>query len=128
VILSVIHHRQNPLESKFKGDQTALNDDPIQRTSHTDENCVIVEGLIRENRRVKICEIAEVTGIVISTMHKIISDLNFCSLSPHWVPRMLAEKHKSRRMAPLLENLCHCQNKGESFVESIITGHETSAF
>jgi hypothetical protein len=51
---------------KFKDCQTVLNDDPQKhrgrpRTSHTDENCVIVEGLIREDRRVKVGEIAEVT-------------------------------------------------------------------
>jgi hypothetical protein len=39
--------------NKFKDDRTALNDDPEKpkcrpRTLHTDENCVIVEGLIRE--------------------------------------------------------------------------------
>jgi hypothetical protein len=28
------------------------------RTSHTDENCVIVSGLIREDQRVKVHEIA----------------------------------------------------------------------
>jgi hypothetical protein len=54
--------------SKFKDGQTALNDDPqkhigISMTSHTDENGVTVEGLMREDRRVKVPEIAEVTGI-----------------------------------------------------------------
>jgi hypothetical protein len=46
----------------------ALNDGPQKhrdrpRTLHTDENCVILEGLIREDRKVKLREIAEVTGI-----------------------------------------------------------------
>jgi hypothetical protein len=40
--------------NKFKDGQTALNDDPQKhrgrpRTSHTDENCVIVEGSKRED-------------------------------------------------------------------------------
>jgi hypothetical protein len=39
----------------------AHNDDPEERrgrprTSHTEDNCVIVEGLIREDRRVKVRE------------------------------------------------------------------------
>jgi hypothetical protein len=38
---------------------------------------VIVEGLIREDRRVKVCETAEVTGIAKNTVREIISDLNF---------------------------------------------------
>jgi hypothetical protein len=42
------------------------------RTSHTDQNYVIVEGLIREDRRVKVREISEMTGIAKSTVHEII--------------------------------------------------------
>jgi hypothetical protein len=50
--------------NRFKDGRTAPNDDPekqrsIPRASHTDENCVIVESLIREDRRVKIREIAD---------------------------------------------------------------------
>jgi hypothetical protein len=72
--------------SKFKDGRTALNDDPQKhrgtpRTSHTDEYCVIVKGLIREDRKVKVREIAEVTGIAKSTVHEIISNLNFCKVS-----------------------------------------------
>jgi hypothetical protein len=39
---------------------------------------VIVEGLIREARRVKVREIADMTGIA---NHEIISDLNFSKMS-----------------------------------------------
>jgi DNA-binding IclR family transcriptional regulator len=48
---------------------------------HTDENCVIVEGLIWEDQRVNVREIAEVTGIAKSTVQEIISDLNFHKVS-----------------------------------------------
>jgi hypothetical protein len=82
----------------------------------TDENCVIVEGLIREDRRVKVHEIAEVTGIARSTVHEIISDLSFCKVSAHWVPKMLTGKQRSKRMAASLENLCRYQAEGELFV------------
>jgi hypothetical protein len=40
---------------------------------NTDENCVIVKGLIREDR-VKVCEIAEVAGIAKTIVHEIISE------------------------------------------------------
>jgi hypothetical protein len=67
--------------NKFKAGQMTLNDDPQicrsrPRTSHTDENCVIVKGLIREDRSVRVREIVEVTGIAKSTVHEIISGLN----------------------------------------------------
>jgi hypothetical protein len=44
--------------NKFKDGRTALNDDPEKhrgrpRTSHNDENCAIVEGLIRRDRGIK---------------------------------------------------------------------------
>jgi hypothetical protein len=42
------------------------------KISHTDENCVIVEGLIRQDRRGIVRDIAEVTGIAKSTVHEII--------------------------------------------------------
>jgi hypothetical protein len=46
-------------------------------------------------------------------------------LSASWVPKMLTEEYKSKRMAASLENLCHYQDEGESFVERIVTGDET---
>jgi hypothetical protein len=47
--------------NKLNDGQTALNDDPEiqggrQRTSHNDDNCIIVRGLIREDRRAKVHE------------------------------------------------------------------------
>jgi hypothetical protein len=41
-------------------------------------------------------------GIAKNTVHEIISDLNFCKVSAHW----LTKEHESKRMATLLENLC----------------------
>jgi hypothetical protein len=73
-------------------------------------NSVIVKGLIREDRRVKVCKIAEVTGIAKRTVHEIISDLNFSKVSARWVPKMLTKENKSKRMAASIENLCHYQD------------------
>jgi hypothetical protein len=46
---------------KFKDGPTTLNDDAEKhrdrpRTSHTDENCITVQGSIRKDRRVKVRE------------------------------------------------------------------------
>jgi hypothetical protein len=54
--------------SEFEDGRTALNDDPEkyrgrQKTSFTDDKFVTVESLVTEDRRVKVHEIAEVTGI-----------------------------------------------------------------
>jgi predicted transcriptional regulator len=65
--------------------------------------------LTGEDRRVKVCEIAEVTGIAKSTVREIISDLNSHKMSALWVPKMLTKEHKSRRTAASIENLYHYQ-------------------
>jgi hypothetical protein len=65
-----------------------------------------------------------VAGIARSTVHEIITDLNFHKVSARWVPKMNTEEHKSKRMAASLENLCY-QDEGESLMESIIKGDET---
>jgi hypothetical protein len=36
---------------------------------------------------------------------------------------MLTKEHKSKRMAALLEILCHYQDEGESFMEIFIMGY-----
>jgi predicted transcriptional regulator len=55
--------------------------------------------LIREDRGVEVREIAQVTGIAKSTVHEIISDLNFGKMSARWVPKVLTEEHERKRMA-----------------------------
>jgi hypothetical protein len=95
----------------------ALSDDPGKhrgrpRTSHTDENCVIVKGLMRENQRVKVHEITEVTGIAESTVHEIILHLNLPKLSVHGV-RKCSLEHESKNMGASLENLSRFQAEEE---------------
>jgi hypothetical protein len=92
--------------------------------SHTNENFVLIEGLIREGRRVKVREIAKVTGTAKSTVHEIIRDLNFHKMSACWFQTVLTEEHNSKGMASSHQNLCCYQDEGESFLESIITGDE----
>jgi hypothetical protein len=46
-------------------------------------------------------------------------------VSAHWVPKILTKEHHSKRIAASLENLCHYQDGGELFMESIFTGNET---
>jgi hypothetical protein len=49
------------------------------RTSHTDGNGVIVEGLIREDGRIKVNEVTELTGFAKCAVPEI-KDLNFCEV------------------------------------------------
>jgi hypothetical protein len=65
-------------------------------TLHTDEICIIVEGLMREDQRVEVWEILEVAGIAKSTVHEIISDLSFCKLSACWILNCLPRTTKQK--------------------------------
>jgi hypothetical protein len=69
-----------------------------------------------------------VAVIAKSTVHEIISDLNFHKVSACWVPKMLTEEHKSKRTGASFENLCRYQDEGELYIESIVTGDETWVF
>jgi hypothetical protein len=44
----------------------------------------------------RVLEIAEVTGISKWTVHEMMSVLNLCKISAHWVLKMLTEEHKSK--------------------------------
>jgi hypothetical protein len=80
--------RSEPEQDSSQGSEcgrTALNDDPEKyrgrpETSCTDKNYVIVKGLIREDKRAKVHEIAEGTGIAKSNVYGI-SDLNLYKVS-----------------------------------------------
>jgi hypothetical protein len=60
-----------------------------------------------------------VTGVAESTVHGIISDLNFCKLSTCWILKIFTKELKSKRIAASLETLCHYQDEAELFIESI---------
>jgi hypothetical protein len=58
--------------NKFKNARMALNDDQRNTEADSDENCVIFESLIREDRRFNAHEIGEEKGIAKSAVHEII--------------------------------------------------------
>jgi hypothetical protein len=51
-----------------KRDLTQISD--CLRSKHTDENCVTVKGLRREDHNVKVCEIAEVASFAKTAVHE----------------------------------------------------------
>lgn len=77
---------------------TILKDDPGEhrgrpRTSYTEENRVIVEALIREDRKVR--ETAEMTGILKSAMYEIMADFQLPN-SSRPVSKIMNECYKKR--------------------------------
>jgi hypothetical protein len=49
-------------------------------------------------------------------------------LYPSWVPKMLTEDHKRKRMVSALKFLTRYANEGDEFLDSIVTGDETWGF
>jgi hypothetical protein len=116
--------------NKFKDGQTALNCNSEKhrgrpKTVHTDEYCVIIESLIREDQRVEVCEIAEVTGIVKSTIYEIMSNFNFRKVSAFWVSKMPTEEPKSKEWLLCLKIFAVAKMKENHFWKASLTGNET---
>jgi ribosomal protein L13 len=57
--------------------------------------------MVKEYRKVKVHNISEVNSK--STVHEIISDLNFHKMFAHWVQKIITEEHKSKRMTSHLK-------------------------
>jgi altronate dehydratase len=70
------------------------------RTSSIDDNIGIVSDLIVKNNRLTVREITEITDILHSSMHRILTiKLGQKCLSSHWVPHNLSEVEKANRLS-----------------------------
>uniref|UniRef100_A0A1B6H603 Mos1 transposase HTH domain-containing protein n=1 Tax=Homalodisca liturata TaxID=320908 RepID=A0A1B6H603_9HEMI len=86
-----------------------------------------VDQAIREKRRFTIDELStEFPAISRSSLYKIVTtELGYRKLCARWVPKMLSEDHKTKRMASALTFLTRYDNEKDSFLKSIVTGDET---
>lgn len=95
---------------------TAVNDLTIRR----------VDELIRENRRIKIRELADLVKISVRSVQVIIHDkLNFNKVSARWVPKDLSDEQRQKRVQISQELLQRFQQEGDDFLERIITVDES---
>jgi hypothetical protein len=64
-----------------------------------------------------------------TTIHEAVTEkLEYRKLCEHWVPKILTDDHKTKRMGSALKFLtCYIQ-EGEEFLDSIVTGDETWVF
>jgi histone-lysine N-methyltransferase SETMAR len=64
-----------------------------------------------------------------SLVHEIVKEkLDYCKLCAWWVPKMLTENHKKNRMGAALTFITRYSEKGDEFLDSIVTGDETWVF
>ena len=107
-------------DKQRSGRPSLISEDPLQET----------EGEIRANRRVTIREshhiIPEVSK---TTIHESVTEkLGYRKLCACWVPKMLTDDHKTKRMGSALKFLTHYAHEGDEFLDSTVTGDETWVF
>lgn len=115
--------------SQFRRGRVSVRDDersgrPVDVT--TEENVAKVEKLVMENRRVKISELQEETGLSYGTVSHVLHDqLHLSKVCARWVPRMLTVFDKEIRVDTSKEILSYFEEDEEGFIGSLVTGDET---
>jgi hypothetical protein len=62
-------------------------------------------------------------------VHEAVTEkLEYRKLCARWVPKMLMDDHKIKRMGSVLKFLMHYAQDGDEFLDSIVTGDETFVF
>ncbi|GFW44767.1 histone-lysine N-methyltransferase SETMAR [Trichonephila clavipes] len=93
----------------------------------TEELVHAIDEKIKENRKFTISALAmEFPQISRSLMHGIVTDkLKFHKLCARWVPKILTESHKTKRMSCALAFLTRYHEGCVDFLSQIVTGDET---
>ena len=64
-----------------------------------------------------------------TTIHEAVTEkLRYRKLCAVWVPKMLTDDHKTKRMVSMLKFLMRFAQEGDEFLDSIVTGNETWVF
>ena len=89
-----------------------------------------IEGEIRANRRVTIRDLHNIIlEVCKTTIHEAVTEkLGYRKLCVRWVPKMLTDDHKTKRMGFVLKFLTRYAQEGDEFLDSIVTGDETWGF
>ena len=96
----------------------------------SDELLQKIEGEIRANRRVTIRELHHIIlEVSKTTIHEAVREkLGYKKLCPRWVPKLLTDDHKTKRMGSALKFLTLCAQEGDEFLDSIVTEDKTWVF
>jgi histone-lysine N-methyltransferase SETMAR len=64
-----------------------------------------------------------------TTIHEAVTEkLGYRKLCARWVPKMLTDDHKAKRMGSALKFLTRYAQEGDEFLDSSVTGDETWGF
>jgi len=86
-----------------------------------------IDEVIRENCRFTISALSmKFPEVSRSSLHFIVKEhLSYKKLCTYWVPRLLTDNHKTRRMFSALTFLDRYATEEEDFLKSVVTGDET---
>lgn len=85
-----------------------------------------IKDVVLSNRRVTIRDVCDVTGHSYGTVNRIITgELNMRKVSSRWIPRLLTDKHRERRLDASRKFLQRYRRGGEDFLDRIVTTDET---
>lgn len=113
---------------RFRSGRTSVEDDErrgrpsVVMTSSRDK----VRQLLDKDRRLTVRVIAAEIGISRTAVHKILTEeLGMSKVSARWVPRLLSDFDRQRRVACSREFLRRYDAEGESFLDRIVTTDES---
>ncbi|RUS78489.1 hypothetical protein EGW08_013736 [Elysia chlorotica] len=113
---------------KFKSGFLSVMDEPREgrpTSVVTEKNVSTVEGLVKQDRRITVKQLASETRISVGSVEKILHDhLNLNKVSARWVPRLLTADQKKER-ADCCKHLLWLEANDDLFFQKIVTMDET---
>ncbi|XP_035228430.1 histone-lysine N-methyltransferase SETMAR-like [Stegodyphus dumicola] len=113
---------------KFKDVQTNVHDEGGQgrKSVATDDIVQQVDQAGKQNRRFTISELLmKFLEVSRSSLSIVTEQLRYRKVCACWVPQMLTDDHKTRRIVAAFEFLDCYNTDGEEFLKSIVTDDET---
>ena len=114
--------------SSFKDGRESFEDDPRSgrpSTSRTEEHIAAVRQMIIEDRHTTIALISDKLGLSIGSIHTIIhEDLRMRKVCSRWVPHLLSDDQKRRRVECASTILSEFGPEGLKRITDIVTGDE----
>ena len=114
--------------SRFKSGRESVEDD-IRSGRPAVVSCSIknsVKEMVTNDRRTTVRVMANELGVSCSTVHEILTEeLGMSKVSARWVPRLLKDSEKERRVQCSELFLRRYDSEGDEFLDRIITTDET---
>jgi len=114
--------------ARFSSGNSDVKDKPHSRwpcTAVTPQNEERLDQLVCVNRQIKTRELCTELNISCNALEAMVATLEYRKVCTRWVPRMLTQEHKERRMQVCQDLLNQYEAEGNSFLDRIITGDET---